>query len=173
MPQHGTVKVYYGEGRGKTSAAMGDVLRAVSIGQNVCVVFFMKGLRSGAEYESLKCLSVEYSVFGRSGFLSGADAHEVDTQLCCQALTYAEEQIGSGKWDLVVLDEINNAKYYGLIAVDDIVKLLTNRPKHTSIILTGKVVDNEVSQHANLVCQFVKIKHPYDKGILAQKGIDY
>ncbi len=169
----GQVKVLYGDGRGKTSTAMGEALKAVSCGQKVNVVFFMKGERKGAEYKSLDDLGVEYAVFGRRGFLSGADAQTKDRELARQALDYAEDQIISGKWDLVVLDEINNAEDYGLVTLEDILKLLSARPANLSILLTGKAVDRRISAAADQVCVFHNIKHPYDKGILARRGFDY
>ncbi|AQU02695.1 MAG: cob(I)yrinic acid a,c-diamide adenosyltransferase [Dehalococcoides mccartyi] len=172
-PQPGFVQVFYGDGRGKTSAAMGEIVRAVSAGLRVTVVFFMKGERRNAEYSSLKALGVEYAVFGRSGFLSGADAREEDARLCRQALEFAEGQISSGKWDLVVLDEINNARYYGFIETEDILRLLSVKPACTSLVLTGKTADKEVAEKADLVAEFRKLKHPYDRGILARAGIDY
>lgn len=171
--KQGLVRVFYGEGRGKTSAALGEVFKANSLGLKVCVVFFLKGKRQDAEYKTLKTLSVKYATFGRSGFLSQADAKILDTELCRQALDFAETQIDSGKWDMVVLDEINNAQYYDLIKVDDILKLLAMRPVHTSLVLTGKFVDKHVSDLADQVCDFQKIKHPYDKGILARRGFDF
>ncbi|AII60430.1 cob(I)yrinic acid a,c-diamide adenosyltransferase [Dehalococcoides mccartyi] len=171
--QTGLVQVFYGDGRGKTSAAMGEVWQAVSQGLKVCAVFFMKGKRREAEYNILEKLQVEYTVFGRSGFLSSADTQAEDSKLCRQALEFAEGQIRSGKWDLVVLDEINNAQYYGFIQARDILKLLSAKPVGTSLILTGKVVDKAVAEEVNLIDECCKVKHPYDRGILARQGIDF
>lgn len=173
MTTVGKIHVFHGDGRGKTSAAMGEVLRAKALGQRVGVVFFMKGKRKGAEYRSLENLGVEYAVFGRSGFLSGADAETQDKVLARQALEYSGAILKSGRFDLVILDEIINAQYYGLILADDIVKLMVSKPNGMSMILTGKTADKRILERADQVCVFHKIKHPYDKGIFARKGIDF
>jgi cob(I)alamin adenosyltransferase len=172
-PKHGQIMVFHGDGRGKTSAAMGEVLFAVSSGQRVCVVFFMKGKRRGAEYKSLEDLQIEYEVFGRSGFLGKDDAEQEDKSLAQKALDYAIRQIVSNKFDLIVLDEIINAQYYGLIDVEDTLNLMSSRPLGVSLLLTGKTVDTRILERADKVCEFQKIKHPYDRGIFARKGIDF
>lgn len=171
--KHSRIRVFHGDGRGKTSAAMGEVLFAVLSGQRVCVVFFMKGKRKGAEYKSLEDLSIDYGVFGRSGFLSKADAEEKDKALAVQAMDYAKTRIASNTYDLVILDEIINAQYYGLISVGDILNLISTKPSDVSLLFTGKTVDPRILELADEVCEFHKIKHPYDIGILARKGIGY
>ncbi|XUX00054.1 MAG: cob(I)yrinic acid a,c-diamide adenosyltransferase [Dehalogenimonas sp.] len=167
------IRVFYGDGRGKTSAAMGEVLLVVNRGLKPCVVFFMKGPRKGAEYQSLKDLGVPFEIFGRSGFLSTKDALEEDKELAIRALKYARDQIHSGDFDLVVLDEINNAEYYGLISETEILELLPMRAKNTSLILTGMKLPEKIAAVADEICQLKKIKHPYDKGVKAKRGIDF
>ena len=169
----GQIKVFYGDGRGKTTAAMGEVLKAASEGHKVCVLFFIKGKHKGAEYQTLKEIGVSYAVLGRSGFLRGKDAQTTDLDLAHKALVYAKKQISSGDWDLLVLDEINNTPHYGLLSVTDILEILAVRPPQVSIVMTGKIADERVFAQATQIGVFKNNKHPYDKGILARQGIDY
>ncbi|XUX00136.1 MAG: cob(I)yrinic acid a,c-diamide adenosyltransferase [Dehalogenimonas sp.] len=167
------IRAFYGDGRGKTSAAMGEALLATSAGLKACAVFFMKGPRKGAEYQSLTDLGVPFAIFGRSGFLSGKDTLGEDKKLAREAVEYARRQMESGGFDLLVLDEINNAEYYGLISETDILDLLSARPKNMSLILTGMKLPEKIAAVVDEVCQFRKIKHPYDKGIKAMRGVDF
>lgn len=168
------VNILAGEGRGKTSAAMGRVLTAASHGLSVCVIFFLKSTHELAEYKILSSLPrVHWVSFGRAGFMRISDTKEKDRELAGQALDYALDTIKSGKWDLIVLDEVINAAYYGLIRVEDIERLLLKRPDRTALLLTGKFVDRRLAQMVDAVYHFINVKHPYERGILARKGFDY
>jgi cob(I)alamin adenosyltransferase len=168
------VYVLTGDGRGKTSAAMGQVLLAASHKLKTCVVFFMKAEHELGEYKALSSLpGVHRASFGRAGFLRAGDMKGADIESARKALDYALAAVKSAEWDLIVLDEINNARHYGQIDVDDIVTLIAQKPEKTALILTGKYVDERVAGMADFSSHFKNIKHPYDSGILARKGFDY
>jgi cob(I)alamin adenosyltransferase len=170
----GKVYVLAGDGRGKTSAAMGQVLFAASHKMKTCVVFFMKAEHELGEYKALSSLpDVHRASFGRAGVLRAGDMKGADIERAHKAMDYALAAVKSAEWDLIVLDEINNASHYGLIDVDDIVTLIAQQQKETALILTGKSVDERVAGMADLISHFKNIKHPYDSGILARKGFDY
>lgn len=153
---------------------MGQVLLAASQKLTTCVVFFMKPKHDSGEYKTLSNLPhLQWASFGRDKVKRASDLKAMDKGLTRQALDYALSAIKSAKWDLIVLDEINNAVHYKLTKVEDVVKLLLEKPRRTALILTGKFVDERLVELADNVCHFINIKHPYDKGILARKGIDY
>ena len=173
-PLEKKVYVLTGDGRGKTSAALGQVLLAASHKMKICVVFFMKAEHEFGEYKALCSLpNVRWASFGRAEVLRASDMKKVDIECARRAIDYALDAVKSTEWDLIVLDEINNARHYGLIDVNDIVTLITQKQKETALILSGKYVDEQVAGMADFISHFQNIKHPYDSGILARKGFDY
>lgn len=173
-PLENKVYVLTGDGRGKTSAALGQVLLAASHKMKTCVIFFMKAEHQLGEYKTLCSLpNVQWTSFGRPKVLRASDMKGVDVERARKAMEYALAAVKSAEWDLIVLDEINNARHYGLIDVDDIVRLISHKQKETALILSGKYVDGKVAGMADFISHYKKIKHPYDRGILARKGFDY
>jgi len=173
MINRGMIQVFTGNGRGKTSAAMGTVIRAVGYGLKVFAVFFMKGPRDAGEYSSLGKLGVDFRVTGRPGFLGPTDVQKEDMELAEQALETAYLAMASGNYDLVVLDEINTAAAWKLVNPNDVLKLIDAKPPATELILTGRYVPDAFIGRADYVTELVNIKHPYDKGAPAREGIDY
>jgi cob(I)alamin adenosyltransferase len=171
----GLVQIFTGDGKGKTTAALGTVLRAAGHGLKVFVIFFVKGDYPYGEYSTLSRLpNVKTASFGLRQFIrkeSGANPEEIAQAQA--ALSAAREAITSGNYDLVVLDEINVALYFELIKPEEVLQLIKDKPPHVELILTGRKADSQLIEVADLVTEMVKIKHPFDKGIKARKGIEF
>ena len=173
--QKGLVQVFTGAGKGKTTAALGTVLRAAGQGLKVFVVFFIKGDYAYGEYATLpKLPNVETAAFGLRQFIYQNDkVNPEEKEQAKAALAKAREVMLSKRYDIVVLDEINMAVYFKLIEPEDVIQLIKDKPENVELILTGRNADEKVIAMADLVTEMVKIKHPYDKGINARKGIEY
>jgi len=171
--QKGLIHVYTGNGKGKTTAAIGLGVRAAGAGLKVYMIQFMKGRR----YSELDGLTnvPHFTVvqFGRDEFVSKDKPEQIDIDLASKGLTHAIEIIKKGTYDLVILDEINVALDYHLLSLEDVLLLLKNKPEHTELVLTGRYAHPELIKQADLVSEILEIKHPYQKGIKSRKGIDW
>jgi len=170
----GIVQVFTGNGKGKTSAALGAVLRALGHGLRVCIVFFMKGKYPYGEFSTLSKLpNVDVASFGLRCLIDPAKINPVEIEQAKLALSTAREAMLSGNYDMVVLDEVNVAADYKLVELDEVVRLIGDKPRNVDLILTGRYADAKIIELADLVTEMVKLKHPYDKGVPARKGIEY
>ena len=170
----GLVQVFTGNGKGKTTAALGTILRAAGHGLRVFIVFFMKGDYPHGEYDSLtKLPDVTVTSFGLRHLIDPGNVDPEDIKQAKLALEAAREATLNGKYDLVVLDEVNVAVEYKLIKLNDVIDLVNRKPVNVELILTGRYADNRLIEKADLVTEMVNIKHPYEKGINARKGIEY
>lgn len=170
----GLIQVFTGNGKGKTSAALGSLLRATGHGLKVFIVFFMKGKYPYGEFSSLpKLPNVEVASFGLRCLIDPSKVNPEEIAQAKLALKTAREAMLSGKYDMVILDEVNVAVYFKLIQLDDVLKLIEEKPPEVEMILTGRYAEGAVIECADLVTEMVKIKHPYDRGIKARKGIEY
>jgi cob(I)alamin adenosyltransferase len=170
----GLVQVFTGDGKGKTSAAIGAVIRALGHGLKAYVAFFMKGDHPYGERQILSKLpGVTLEGFGSRDFVDPKNIKPEERQEAERALATAREAMLSGKYDLVVLDEVNVAVSFGLISVDDVLKLIKEKPQKVELILTGRRADTKLVQAADLVTECLKIKHPYDTGVAARGGIEF
>jgi cob(I)alamin adenosyltransferase len=171
----GLVQIFTGDGKGKTSAALGAALRALGHGLRVYFVFFMKGDYPYGELSILSKLpNIEMASFGhRDRFVDPANIKPEEKEQARQALAAAREAMLSGNYDLVVLDEVNVAVFCKLVELDEVVKLIDDKPPQVELILTGRKADTKLVQLADLVTEMLKIKHPYDEGVVARKGIEY
>jgi len=170
----GLVQIFTGDGKGKTSAALGAVLRALGHGLRVYIVYFMKGDYPYGERSILSSLSnVDMASFGQKGFVDPANVKPEEKEQARLALAAAREAMLSGNYDLVVLDEVNLAVAWKLVELDEVVRLINDKPQNVELILTGRRADAKLVQMADLVTEMLKIKHPYDKGIKARQGIEY
>ena len=170
----GMVQLFTGNGKGKTSAALGTVLRALGHGMKVFIVFFMKGNYPYGEFRTLSNLSnVDVASFGFRRRTDPANLKPEEIEQAKLALSTARQAILSGNYDLVVLDEVNVAVNFKLIDVDEVVKLINDKPSKVELILTGRYADARLIEMADLATEMVKLKHPYDKGVKARKGIEY
>ena len=168
----GYVHIYTGDGKGKTTAALGLALRAAGAGLKV---FFAQFLKSGT-YSELKALErfsdlIKVRQYGRGCFISGMPEKE-DIEYAKKGLNEVKEIISSGKYDLVVLDEINIAVYFGLISLDELLEVIRQRPAHVELVLTGRRADPKLIEEADLVTEMKEIKHYYKKGVVARLGIE-
>ena len=171
----GLVQVFTGEGKGKTTAALGTVLRAAGHGFKVSIIVFIKGHSSQGEYKTLAALpNVKVASFGLRQFIHKNNVINPAEKAQAQAaLTATREDVMSGQYDIVVLDEINMAVYFKLLEVDEVLQLIKDKPPRVELILTGRRADEKIIAAADLVTEMLKIKHPYDKGIKARKGIEF
>ena len=170
----GLVQIYTGNGKGKTSAALGLVLRAIGHEAKVHIIFFMKGEFPYGEIETLSKLpNVSFQTFGHEHFVDPRNVKAEEKEQAQAAIEAAMKALSSKKFDLVVLDEINVASAWKLIEVDDVLALIANKPKHVELVLTGRYADQHLIDKADLVTNMEEVKHPYNKGIEARKGIEY
>jgi cob(I)alamin adenosyltransferase len=173
----GIVIVYTGNGKGKTTASLGVALRAIGHGLRVCMVQFIKGEWNYGELNSIKKLEPDFELIvagkGFIGIIDDDHAFEEHVRAARTALDIVEQKISLNTFDIVILDEINYAVHLGLLQIADVLKILQNRPKHLSLILTGNHACEEIITWADLVTEMKEIKHPYKKGIKAKRGIDF
>ena len=168
------MRVFTGNGKGKTTAALGTVLRAAGHGLRVFIVFFMKGNYDYGEYSTLSTLhNVDMVSFGFRQLTDPTNIKPEEMEQARLALAAAREAVLSTNYDLVVLDEVNVALGFNLIILDEVIKLIRDKPPDVELILTGRYADTELIELADLVTEMVKVKHPFDKGIKARKGIEY
>jgi cob(I)alamin adenosyltransferase len=168
----GYVQVYTGDGKGKTTAALGLALRAFGAGLNVYMAQFVKG-RQYSELESLKKLSEHFIVkqYGRGCFINNAPTEE-DFQAAKGALKEIRKIMLSGEYRIIILDEVNIATHYGLITVEELIEFILDKPEDVELVLTGRHADPRVMELADLVTEMKAIKHYYQKGIQAREGIE-
>lgn len=172
--EQGLVQVFTGDGKGKTSAALGSVVRALGHDLRVFIVFFMKGDYPYGERQLLSRIpNVTIASYGQEEFVDPANVRPEQIAQAEKAFKVAREAVLSGDYDLVVLDEVNVAAAFKLVPVDDILQLIKEKPQKVDLILTGRKADTRLVQAADLVTEMVKIKHPYDQGIASRKGFEY
>jgi len=170
----GLVQIFAGDGRGKTSAAIGTAIRAAGYGLKVLVVFFMKASQALGEYKVLTDLpDVDWVAYGRPSFLKLSQARQEDRELGEKALKAAREAVMSGRYDLVILDEVNNAVSFNIVDLEAVKKLIKDKPPAVELILTGRFGNPELYRMADMITELKSLKHPFDKGISARKGIDF
>jgi len=173
----GLLIIYTGPGKGKTTCALGTAFRAVGQGLRVLMVQFIKGSWHYGELDAAKMLGddkFELRPMGR-GFVKvgGAETDPQDVRLAEEAWEFARQQMESGKYDLVILDEINYVISYKMLDAEKVAEALAKRPEQVHVICTGRSAHPKLVELADLVTEMKEVKHPYTKGILAQRGIDY
>jgi cob(I)alamin adenosyltransferase len=161
-----------GNGKGKSTAAFGLALRAIGQGLTVSIIQFIKGKWKTGEREAARRLGLELTPMGK-GFTWESKNLEEDKAMMRRAWAAASEKILSGRYDLIILDELNYVLGYGYIAVDEVVQVLRSRPPHVHVVLTGRNAPDEIMAMADGVTEMRDVKHPYRSGIPAQKGIDF
>ncbi|XUX01006.1 MAG: cob(I)yrinic acid a,c-diamide adenosyltransferase [Dehalogenimonas sp.] len=172
--KRGLTQVFTGGGKGKTSASIGTAVRASGRGYRVYIVYFMNQNYDSGEQEVLHCLpGVKWGAFG-PGLVRHPETPTPEVKAkASQALAEARRAMLSGDWDVVIMDEINIVTGWGWLETGDVVQLIKDRPEHVELVLTGRLAPQEVIDAADLVTEMVKIKHPYDRGIPARRGIEY
>ena len=172
----GLILINTGDGKGKTTAALGTALRHAGYGKKVLVLQFIKGTWHYGELESLKLVPNITLVRSGAGFYKILDdkyPEEVHKAAAAEGLALARTAVSSGEYTLVVLDEILYALREGLLALDDVKAMLALRRDDVSVILTGRNAPQELIDLADCVTEMKEIKHPFQNGVLALKGIDY
>ncbi len=172
----GLIIVNTGPGKGKTTAAMGTALRAVGNGMRVLMLQFLKGSWHYGELDAVKAFGDKFVMkqMGR-GFVKvgAAETDPEDIRLVEQAWAEAEQAIASGEWDLVILDEINYAISYKMLDPAKVAEALKRKPEMVHVILTGRNAHPTIVELADTVTEMREVKHAYQKGIQAQRGIEY
>ncbi len=170
----GLVLVNTGDGKGKTTAALGVALRAVGVGWKVIVLQFLKGKWKTGEQKAAERLAPDLVIrpMGR-GFTWDKDRLDEDIRAAREAWAEAVRVLGSGEYRLVILDEINYVLSYGFLSVDEVLEALRNRPREVNVILTGRNAPQELVDFADTVTEMRKVKHVYDQGVLGRQGIDF
>lgn len=179
MPEvrKGLIIIYTGPGKGKTTAALGAALRAVGQGLRVLMVQFIKGSWHYGELDAAEMLGKErFTILpmGRGFVKVGEEKPDPeDVRRVEEAWQFASQKLAGGEYDLVILDEINYAISYRMLDPEKVVQALRSKPEMVHVILTGRNAHPSITEVADLVTEMREVKHPYQKGILAQRGIDY
>jgi len=173
----GLTIVYTGKGKGKTTAALGIALRATGYKKKTCMIQFIKGSWHYGEMYSSKKLEPEFEIVavgkGFVGIIDDKSTKEDHEKVAKEAIKISNEKIHSGNYDIVILDEINYAVNLNLISIEDVLNIIKSKPQNVDLILTGNYAKDEVLEIADLVTEMREIKHPFQQGIKAKKGIDF
>lgn len=178
MERQGLVIVHTGDGKGKTTAALGLALRAWGSGLRVLILQFIKGGQRYGELDTIKALkgvrdTIEVRQCGLGFTRRDEKRKEEHIAAAKEAVREAEQEIISGVWDLIILDEINYAVKFGLLETKDVLRLVKEKPQELHLVLTGRDAVPELIDAADLVTEMKLVKHPFQKGIKAQLGIEF
>ncbi|UCE36290.1 MAG: cob(I)yrinic acid a,c-diamide adenosyltransferase [Thermoplasmata archaeon] len=172
--KHGLVQVYTGDGKGKTTAALGLALRACGHGLSVFMIQFMKG---DIEYGELRAAqwipNLTIVQYGRPNFVDKKKPKEEDIQFAREALAHAKDVVQKGEHDIVILDELNVAIDYKLVDIEVVLTLIDNKPANVEIVITGRNAHEKILKKADLITSMENVKHPFEKGTIARKGIEH
>jgi len=177
VSKDGLTIVYTGKGKGKTTAALGIALRATGYGKKICMIQFIKGSWHYGEMHSSKRLEPEFEIIaigkGFVGIIDDKTPKEEHESIAKEAIKISIEKIQSGKYDIVILDEINYAINLDLVKIEDVLNLIKSKPPGLDLVLTGNYAKDEIIELADIVTEMKEIKHPFQRGIKAKKGIDF
>ena len=169
----GYVQVYTGNGKGKTTAALGLAVRAVGAGMKVFIGQFVKGMHySELDVISSDLENITVRQYGRDCFIINEPTPE-DKEAAQDGFERIRQIVGAGKHELVILDELNIAIYYGLISIDEVLRLIKDKPSHVELVITGRYAPDELLKVADLVTEMKEVRHYYQKGVQARKGIEF
>jgi cob(I)alamin adenosyltransferase len=172
--EQGLIQVYTGNGKGKTTAALGLALRAVGRGLRVLVIQFMKGGGPYGEHLAAARLAPLLTIvpFGRPGWVNRDNPDPEDIRLAHEALAAAREALNAGTCDLLILDEANGAVSFGLLTVDELLSLIAAKPPQVELVITGRNAHERVMEVADLVTEMREVKHYYHQGVGSRIGIE-
>ena len=177
MEKDGLIIVFTGKGKGKTTAALGIALRATGYKKKICMIQFIKGSWHYGEMDSWKKLKPDFEMIvigkGFVGIIDDKNLKKDHKEIAQEAIKVSNEKIQSKNYDIIILDEINYAINLDLISIDNVLKLIKEKPKNVDLILTGNYANKKLIEIADLVTEMKEIKHPFQKGIKAKKGIDF
>lgn len=173
----GLIVVYTGNGKGKTTAALGMCVRAVGYDWKICIIQFVKGSWKYGELKGIKKLepNVELITVGEGfvGIIDDDKDFSVHREAAQKGVELSIEKIKSGDYKLVILDELNVAVDLGLVTEDELDQIVDSLPEKQHLVITGRGASQHLIERADLVTEMTEIKHPFQKGVLAQKGIDW
>ncbi len=171
----GFIHCYTGNGKGKTTSALGLALRAAGHKKKVLIIQFMKGNINYGELSGVKMLSpfVTLKQFGRESFVSKENPDKIDIDFAIKGLDYAHSAIKSNKYNIIILDELNVALDFKLIDLEKTIEIIKNKPEDLELIITGRYAPKEIIEIADLVTEMREIKHYYYNKILGREGIEY
>jgi cob(I)alamin adenosyltransferase len=173
----GLLAVYTGDGKGKTTAALGLCVRAVGHGYRVAIIQFIKGSWHYGELDGILRLAPEVSLEalgkGFVGIIDDKLPREVHEQAALATLAEARRVIGSGAHRIVILDEINVALQLGLLQISEVLDVVQSRPREMHVVCTGRGAPAELIAAADLVTEMREVKHPFKQGLMAQRGFDF
>jgi cob(I)alamin adenosyltransferase len=169
----GTIQLYTGNGKGKTTAALGAALRAVGHGKRVAMIQFMKGRLYGELAAARKLDGFTIEQYGRDEFVDPKNPDPVDRDLAERGWKRAEELVRGGGLDMLILDEINIAVAYGLVSLEAVVLFMERKPKDLELIMTGRYAPAEMVTRADTVTEMREIRHHFSRGVTARKGIEF
>lgn len=168
----GYIHLYTGNGKGKTTAALGLALRAAGAGKSVYIAQFVKGMHYAEIDALMRFPEIELKQFGLDCFIVNKPTPD-DLDAARKGLTETAEIIARNKADIVILDELCIALHYHLFEIDEILALLKNKPVEMEIVITGRYAPPELYVVADLITEMTEIKHYFNKGIKARKGIEF
>lgn len=171
--EQGLVEVYTGDGKGKTTAALGLAMRAAGRGMKVLMVQFLKGRRYGELASAERLEGFEIIQSGLDSFVKKGEPTDEDLRLARKGLETAREAIMSGEFDIVILDEVNIAVELGVLSVDDILPLIDDRPGTVEVVLTGRYAPAEFIDRADIVTEMKCERHCFDEGMGMREGIEF
>jgi len=172
--QKGLIIVITGDGKGKTTSAIGQAMRAAGHGKKILIVQFMKGKKYGEVLCTEKHIpDISIIQCGLDSFVMKDNPAPVDVELAQQGLKISQEAVASGNYDMLILDEINVAMDFKLVSIQDVLNLLKNKPTGMDIILTGRYAPAEIIEVADTVSEVREIKHHYSQGIKERAGIEF
>jgi cob(I)alamin adenosyltransferase len=168
------IQVYTGNGKGKTTAALGQALRAMGHGMKVFMVQFMKGRTYGELMTCEQCLpDLTIVMSGRDEFVKKGEPEEIDVHMALEGFELAQRVVDEGKHQMLILDEINVAMDYGLLPLPLVLDFLRSCPRELEVICTGRYAPPELVDMADLVSEVREVKHHYQSGVEMRKGIEY
>ncbi|MDI3475187.1 MAG: cob(I)alamin adenosyltransferase [Thermococcaceae archaeon] len=168
----GLVHIYTGNGKGKTTAALGLAVRMLGSGGRVMIIQFMKAPDVYGEQKKIKECGAAIESFGLPKFVHGKPDPD-DIEAAKKALQRSKEVVSSGEWDLVILDEICVALGFGMLDLSEVRELIEKKAPNTELVLTGRYCPEELFDVADYVTEMREVKHPYQRGILARKGVEF
>lgn len=170
----GQIQIYTGNGKGKTTAALGLSLRALGNGGKVFFGQFIKGPKPSSEFEALKAFGNNFihKTFGAGRFIKGAPS-DTDIRLAKEGLIQSSDALASGDYAMVVMDELNGAIGCGLFSVEQVLEAIKPRDSRTELVITGRNAHKKLAELAGLISEIQPIKHYFDNGVPARKGIEF
>lgn len=171
----GLIMIFTGNGKGKTTAALGMALRAWGHGMRVLIIQFLKSAQDYGEVRAIRRLDEKFKILSLgAGFVRGGGKDlDIHREAANMALAAARREIETGDWNVIILDEINVALSMGLLTIPDVLALFQVKPPHLHLVLTGRGAPAELVASADLVTEMVEVKHPFHSGITAQPGVEY